>query len=252
MMDFEIQVSELFHENTKILPYENGDELSSLPEPLEPGIVLSRYRLPKVTPTNHNSVEHTVYQRVTSHSFHPGVPLPLEFLSRLLAFSCGYTTTSSFGNIPQMEYRRASPSAGATYPIEIYPIVRNVATLTPGVYHYSIIDHSLELIRAGNFHRDLNKWTLHQAYVADTSVVFVTAGFSERIYPRYGERGYRYMLLEAGHIAQNISLLATAYGLGVLSIGGFVDTAINRLLGLNEITEIALYITAVGILKSPG
>jgi nitroreductase len=73
------------------------------------------------------------------------------------------------------------------------------------------------------------------------------AGFTGRIRPRYGERGYRYMLLEAWHIAHNMSLLGAAYGLGALCDGGFVDTAISRLLGLDDVTEIPLYIVAMGV-----
>jgi SagB-type dehydrogenase family enzyme len=131
----------------------------------------------------------------------------------------------------------------------VYPVVLRVADLPPGVYHYANSDHSLELLRPGRFERELAAWTLQQPYVAEASVVFVLAGFPDRITPRYGERGYRYMLLEAGHIAQNFYLLGTAYGLGVLSNGGFVDAAINRLVGLNEVSEFALYTVVAGVLK---
>ncbi|MGC2236205.1 MAG: SagB/ThcOx family dehydrogenase [Pyrinomonadaceae bacterium] len=252
MAELEIQVAELFHENTKMLPYENGDDPALLPEAIKPGVVLARYRLPRVSPGERGgNLEHAIYNRVTSRNFYPGATLPLEILSRLFAFSCGCTTDFSAANIPQLEFRRSAPSAGATYPIEMYLAARSIASIPDGIYHYSNIDHSLELIRLGNFHPSISKWTLHQPYIADTNAIFLMAGFSDRIYPRYNERGYRYMLLEAGHIAQNTCLLATAYGLGVLSNGGFDDTAINRLLGLNEITEIALYITATGVLKPP-
>ncbi len=252
MAESETQVAELFHENTKILPYENGDDPAFLPEAIKPGAVLARYRLPRVAPGERGgSLERAIYNRVTSRAFYGGAQLPLELLSRLLAFSCGYTTDFSEANTPHLEFRRSAPSAGATYPIEMYLAARSVASLPDGIYHYSITDHSLELIRLGNFHPPISKWTLHQPYIANTNAIFLMAGFSERIYPRYYERGYRYMLLEAGHIAQNTCLLATAYGLGVLSNGGFDDAAINRLLGLNEITEIALYITAAGVLQPP-
>ncbi|SRR6266851_204277 len=245
----EAAVSELFHENTKVAPYENGDDPAWLPEPLAPGNVLSRFPLPKVAPRRGAELEETIHRRQTLRAFNPWAALPPTLLSRLLAFSCGYTTPVAFGGVPHIAFRRAAPSAGATYPIEVYPVILHVAGLPAGVYHYAVNDHSLELLRPGRFHRALAAWTLHQPYIADTAAVFVLAGFPERICPRYGERGYRYMLLEAGHIAQNLYLLATSYGLGVLSNGGFVDTAINCLVGLNDRTEIALYTVAVGVLR---
>jgi len=241
-------ISELFHENTKIAPYENGDDPAWFPQPLAPGVVVSRIRLPRVAARGGVGVEETIQRRVTARAFNPTVSLSLDVLSRLLAFSCGYTTPASFGESPYSTFRRAAPSAGATYPIEVYPVVLRVSGLPPGVYHYAANDHSVELLRPGRFHRALAAWTLHQPYVADAGAVFVFGGYPERICPRYGERGYRYLLLEAGHIAQNLYLLATSYGLGVLSNGGFVDTAINRLVGLSDQREIAVYTVAVGAL----
>lgn len=241
----EMEVAALFHENTKITPYENGDEPAWLPAPLPPGIVQARFRLPPIRSTSAAAVEQVIHRRVTTRVFAPHVPLARELLSRLLAFSCGYTTPDAA--LPPPGWHRAAPSAGATYPIEVYPVVLRVADLPAGVYHYAANDHSLELLRPGHFGRALAAWTLHQPYMADTSVIFVLAGMTERVSPRYGERGYRYLFLEAGHIAQNLCLLATAYGLGALPNGGFVDEAVNRLLVLNGTTELALYLVAVGV-----
>lgn len=242
-----IDVAELYHENTKITPFENGDEVGALPLPLERGITLARIPLPRVAAQNGATLERVIAGRVTWRQFNRAAALPLETLSRLLAFSCGFTAAAGPANGGAFDFHRAAPSAGATFPLEIYPIVLRVRDIPPGVYHYALADHSIELLRHGVFHEQLASWTLHQPYVADTSVVFVMAGFSDRIRPRYSERGYRYMLLEAGHVAQNLSLLAAAYGLGALCGGGFVDMAIGRLIGLNEITEIPLYLVAVGI-----
>jgi SagB-type dehydrogenase family enzyme len=248
-MQYDTEISELFHENTKITPFDNGEELSDLPPPLDPGVVLARYRLPQVPfQTNGLHIEQALVQRVTARDFDPRVPLSIATLSRLLAFSCGHTTPL-LESPEQPEFRRAFPSAGASYPLEIYPIVLRVAGLQAGVYHYSTQDHSLELLRPGEFGKSLAKWTLNQPYVADTSVAFVMAGFPDRITPRYGPRGYRYMLIEAGHIAQNLYLTGTSYGLGVLANGGFIDVAIDRLIGVNEINQMALYSVFVGVLK---
>lgn len=246
----DIDVAELYHENTKVPPYQIGVELSSLPEPIEQGVVLARYGLPKVGPASVAGLEQTVDWRMSSREFDLTKPLPLVALSRLLSFSCGYTTPIYYEGANTPLFRHAQPSAGATYPIEVYPIVLNAQGLPPGAYHYAPSDHTLELLRPGEFHQALVRWTLNQPYIADAGVAFVLAGFSKRITPRYGERGYRYMLLEAGHIAHNLYLLCAAYGLGVFSNGGFVDTAINRLIGVNDVDQMALYIVAVGVMKS--
>jgi SagB-type dehydrogenase family enzyme len=243
----EIDVAELFHENTKITPFENGEPLASLPPKLEPGVSLARIALPKVAPLAAASLEQVITGRVTSRQYDPTAVMPLETLSRLLAFSSGFTARAEPPVGGAFPFRRAAPSAGATYPLEVYFVALRVNGLAPGVYHYAIADHAVELLRYDSHGMALARWTLHQPYISDCSVVFIIAGFTARIYPQYGERGYRYMLLEAGHISQNINLLASAYGLGGLCIGGFVDAAISRLIGVNEITEIPLYMTAVGI-----
>lgn len=243
-------VSELYHENTRVLPYEMGVEESHLPARLREGVVLARIPLPKVAPASAASLEQAIEWRMSSREFDPARPLSLDALSRLLSFSCGYTTPLYYDGLAAVEFRHAQPSAGATYPIEVYPVVLNVGGLKAGAYHYSPNDHSLELLRPGNFHQALSVWALDQPYLAGAGAVFVLAGFFDRIKPRYGERGYRYMLLEAGHIAQNIYLLCAAYGLGSLANGGFIDTAINRLVGLNDADQIALYTVAVGVVKS--
>ena len=238
--------AELFHENSKHTPFDIGVSLDELP-PVEPGVVLGRVRLPKVAPVRGVELEEAIARRVTCRAYDPRVPLSQDLLSRLLAFGCGFTQPANFPGLPSVPFRRAAPSAGATYPLEIYPVIIRAANILPGAYHYAPIDHSLELLRPGDFRPQLADWTLGQPYIADSGVVFVIAGFPERIRPRYKERGYRYMLLEAGHIAQNFYLLSTAYGLGATADGGFVDAAFNRLLGLNDITEIALYNVAVGV-----
>jgi SagB-type dehydrogenase family enzyme len=241
----ETDLAELFHENTKIAPYEAWVDGSSLPAPLEPGVVLRRFRLPRVGPSRGLSLEEVIDRRVTCRTFDPAAPLSRADLSRLLAFSCGYTT--EFAEAPDLAFHRAVPSAGACYPVEAYPIVLNGADLPAGVYRYAPNDHSLELLRPGRFAGPLPAWTLGQPYVADASAVIALAGFLDRIAPRYGERGYRYALLEAGHTAQNLYLVGAGRGLGVLAIGGFVDAAINRLLGLDEVRQVALYLVALGV-----
>lgn len=249
MTPTDIDVAELFHENTKITPFENGHEIASLPEPLEPGISLARIALPGGRSASRVTLEDAVIGRVTTRVFNSAAAMPLETLSHLLAFSCGFTAVAGPEAGGAFQFHRAAPSAGASFPLEVYPILLRIQGAAAGAYRYEPGDHSITMLRPGWFHKQLAAWTLHQSYVGDTSVVFVVAGFPGRVRPRYGERGYRYLLLEAGHIGQNLSLLAAACGLGSLCIGGFVDMAISRLIGLDEITGIPLYLAAVGMVR---
>lgn len=244
----DMDVARLYHDNTKVLPYEMRMGWSDLPDPVGPETVPVRFRLPPVEVAQGMPLEEAIYRRTTCRSFDPDAMLSQAVFSRLIAFACGYT--SVFAEAPDLGFHRATPSGGARYPVELYPIVLRAEGLAPGAYHYAIVDHSIELLRPGSFRQALVQWTLGQTYVADASAVFALAGFYERIRPRYGERGYRYTLMEAGHVAQNLYLLGTALGLGVLAIGGFVDSALNRLLGLDEAHESILYLVAVGVPKA--
>jgi SagB-type dehydrogenase family enzyme len=76
-------------------------------------------------------------------------------------------------------------------------------------------------------------------------VIFVTAIF-ERSTFKYGERGYRFVLLEAGHVAQNVSLAATGLGLGAINIGGYFDRDMDRVLGLDGVRHSTVYLVAIG------
>ncbi|HKR21999.1 MAG TPA: SagB/ThcOx family dehydrogenase [Pyrinomonadaceae bacterium] len=164
-------------------------------------------------------------------------------LSWLLRFSCSYVGRSD----SDAELSRAMPSAGALYPVDVYPVIFRVSGLAPGVYRYAVEDHSLELVRSGGFGDHLAAWMLNQPFIADSCVVFMLVGRKERIAQQYGERGYRYLLIEAGHIAQNFCLVTTGLGLGSVTIGGFVDSAVNQLLGVDELTQVSLYGVAVGV-----
>src|SRR4051794_34539068 len=107
--------------------------------------------------------------------------MPLETLSRLLALSTGFTARADPAASGAFPFHRAAPSAGATYPLEVYFVVLRVSGLVPGVYHYAIADHAVELLRYGAYSASLARWTLHQPYVSDSNVVFIITSFTDRI-----------------------------------------------------------------------
>src|SRR4030042_1540460 len=164
--------------------------------------------------------------------------MSLPELSHLLLYSSGITD--------KRHGFRAAPSAGATYPIEVYAFANNVEALPKGVYHYLIPSHELELMHEGDLSHDLSNAALGEKMVRHANVVLALSAVLQRTQRRYKERAQRYIFFEAGHIAQNAYLVATSMGLGACAIGAFFDDEVNRLLGLNIRDESALYLIAVG------
>ncbi len=167
-----------------------------------------------------------------------GEPLALEELSRLLHAAQGITE-SGWGY-------RAAPSAGALYPIEVYAAAHNVTGLERGIYHYAVQQHELEMLREGDLRAAVRKAGLGQDLLAGAAVCFILSAMFQRTRWKYRERTYRYVLLETGHIGQNIYLAATSMGLGACAVGAFTDEQLNALLGLDGEEEAALHIVAVG------
>jgi SagB-type dehydrogenase family enzyme len=161
-------------------------------------------------------------------------------LSALLRWSCGMRPSPGLKGI-----HRVYPSAGARYPVEVYPAVIRCSRIPRGLFHYSHTKHSLEhlldrditqaIVRATSDHR-----------VASAGVVIILTGVFGRTVEKYGARGLRYVLIEAGHVAQNLALVATSLGLASYSIGGFVDSEIEELLDIQNELEDPLCLFAVG------
>lgn len=170
--------------------------------------------------------------------------LPLETLSSLLFYSLGVIPGSSQS---WNETRRFYPSAGARYPLEIYFTSHNIEKLENGLYHYNVPVHKLErLMLDEKINKRIAKLCFQDWIEQAQMVMVITAVFS-RTQNKYGERGYRHILLEAGHVGQNIYLIAEALELKVCAIGGFLDDEINKLLDIDCENESAIYLLAVGL-----
>lgn len=144
---------------------------------------------------------------------------------------------------------RTCPSAGGLFPLEVYAVVLNVADVSPGVYHYNAHGHYLEVLRAAEdeeFFERARGALGRGSNFDNVSVILVTTATPLRSAYKYGERGYRFLMIEAGHAAQNAALGATALGLASCSLGGFLDDDVNRLIGVNGVDELALYVMVVG------
>lgn len=171
-------------------------------------------------------------------------PLELSLVSQLLHASYGVRGHRKVEG--QWTYDRPSPSAGGLYPLELYLATQAVEGLPDAVYHYDARAHELEIRRKGLIHPNLAKLTLGQEMIRDANLVIVITAIFERTMWKYGQRGYRYLWLDAGHLGQNLYLIAVALGLGSVSIGGFYDQEVNQLLNLPTPEEEAIYLVCIG------
>jgi SagB-type dehydrogenase family enzyme len=160
-------------------------------------------------------------------------PIPLRDLATLLAAS--YAARPRGG-----ELRRPVPSAGALYPLELYVVALAVTGLELGVYHYDPFRHRLALLRPALF--AAVRRSLVDPGLADlASALVVVTGVFWRSRFKYGLRGYRFVLLEAGHLAQNAVLAAADLDLVALPLGGFHDVLLDELVGADGLDEASLY-----------
>jgi len=127
--------------------------------------------------------------------------------------------------------------------LELLLIVSRVEGLEPGVYRYDPAGHELSLLSVGRRAASLQEAALEQEAVGEAAAIIVLLGLYERTAIKYGERAERYVLIEAGHAAQNILLQATDRGLGAVPIGAFEDEEVRRILGT---AAAPIYLVPVG------
>jgi SagB-type dehydrogenase family enzyme len=189
-------------------------------------------KLPAPATDSSFSVERAINERMSIRTY-KDTPLTLKEVSQLLWAGQGIVASG----------RRASPSAGATYPLEIFLAAGKVDGLKPGLYRYKNKEHSLELVKEGDLRPALSTAALGQDTVLKAPATIVVTAVFERTRARYGARTERYVHMEAGHVGENIMLQATALGLGTVPVGAFNDGEVKKLLGIEEAP---LYLFPVG------
>jgi len=140
---------------------------------------------------------------------------------------------------------RTAPSAGALYPIESYVAVHRVADLAAGVWHYDIRRHALDPVRLGDVRVETARAALDQQIALTADAVLLWSAVFERTTWKYRQRGYRYMYMEAGHIAQNTALAALGLGLATCQIAALYDEEANALVGADGQRESVLYMSTL-------
>lgn len=239
------KIGEKFHNDTKLDPSREESYVLRLGKPPPKYKVYPdkpKIKLPQPI-FRGISVEEAILRRRSIREY-SDEPLKLFEVSHILFSAQGITGEED------RFYLRAAPSAGALYPIEIYPIVHNVDGLEKGIYHYNVKEHSLELIKKGDFRRDIYVAGLYQESLLEAAMVIVYSAVFRRTTYKYGERGYRYVYIEAGHIAQNVALQCVSLGVSSCVIGAFFDDMVDKLLELDTKEEGSVYIQTIGRAKT--
>ena len=241
---------EAFHEASRLYPNLAPRRLASLVE---------LARSPEL--------QTTVARAGRVHDHRPGIDLPAVPLPDVLLRSAIDDRTSGLGvadnalevtevstilaagyratKRPTVGWRRPVPSAGALYPLELYALVREVDGLEAGAYHYHPFRHRLEWL--GPFEPERLQGAFVDREIAErAAALLVVTTMIWRSRFKYGERGYRFALLEAGHAAQNMVLAATALALAALPLGGFYDRRLDELVGADGLDEATVYAIALG------
>ncbi len=195
---------------------------------------------PETLPDDSVDFRSLVEDRMT-HRRYADKPLTLEELSYLL------WCTQGVKSVLTQATRRTVPSAGARHAFETYILVNRVTGLEPGLYRFLAIDHSLVVVDTSQgLTGRVMAACLDQKHVDDCAVMFVWAADVYRMTYRYGERGYRYLHLDAGHVCQNLYLASESIRCGVCALAAFEDDALNAVLGLDGEANFAVYAATVG------
>jgi SagB-type dehydrogenase family enzyme len=244
---------ELFHENSKNgrhTPRLSEEEIKARIRELHESLPFEGFpkiELPSSLAPLKPSLEEALTARISGRNMTPCL-VTLMQVATLLHFGYGVTRTNKETGLPRSF--RIVPSGGALYPLEIFFYSARIEGLKAGLYHYSPSQHHLCLVREGEHARMVSESLLQPELGRGASlIIFLTAIFERSVF-KYQDRGYRYILLEAGHVAQNINLVANALGFSSVNIGGFFDREIDGFLELDGITQSTIYMIAIGTPRS--
>ena len=248
---------EVFHENTKLTPLSQriaGARIAAFVKskvaqrlvaaPYKVYSLMDREALPRVAPQG--ELEESIARRRSGRRY-GGAPLARAEIARLL-----YLT---YGELGAGRPARPLASGGGLYPLEFYVAALQVRDLEAGVYHYNVEDHCLDVIRRGDV--DIGRlaeilW-LEDIETPESIGAFVfVAACLERTTVKYGDRGYRLVLLEAGEAVHNLALLAGGMNLACCALGGFVDNALSEYLEIDGVEEVPLVPIVFGRMEEGG
>jgi len=246
---------ELFHENSKTNRFELNPGARRRATDEEIVATMRRLRtakayrdrrataLPRDFPPASADLDEVMLERQTARGF-GGAAIAVDALAKVLFMAYGITRDNAGTTFPRPF--RTVPSGGALYPLELYVAATAVDGLAPDLYHYDPERHVLDrLERPEELHRLASAFVQAPLVEHAAAVVLITA-IAVRATFKYGDRGYRFILLEAGHVAQNACLAAAGLGLAAAPIGGFFDREVDRLLAVDGVDESCIYALLLG------
>lgn len=200
--------------------------------------------LPKANPAvvKQSDIYSCLKRRRSVRKYHKEA-LTMDELSFLLWATQGVQRV--FGN--QFSTFRPVPSGGARHPFETYLLVNQVEGLETGVYRYLALSHELLLLfTTANLTEHLRRISSRQPFAAESAVVFVWSCLPYRGEWRYHTAAHKCMLIDAGHLCQNLYLASTAIGCGTCALGEYDQQVLDCFLGLDGEDEYAVYMAPVG------
>ena len=186
---------------------------------------MQKIALPEPKIKGSYSIEKALYNRVSRRSFGAG-SLNLAQVGQLL-WAAGGLGVDGVASVS-----RTAPSAGATYPLELYLVAGLVEGLGAGLYYYDYRVHFLDVLQKGDLRPRLVKAALGQRMIGEAPAVIVMVAQYGRTTGRYGERGYRYVHMDVGYMSQNIYLQAEALEMATVAVGAFDDAVVKGILGV--------------------
>lgn len=229
------------YENLEPSAQSQGVEIPALELPLPENIEVLSLPGGKSLPLEALDLAGLVEQRKSLRKYTQSA-LSLEELAFLL---WGTQGIKSISKMPVT--KRTVPSAGSRHAFETYLMINHVDGLEAGLYRYLAVTHQIARLPAiTDFRQQLTEACLKQQHIFNSAVTFIWVADVKRTIWRYCQRGYRYLYLDAGHVCQNLYLLAEAIGCGVCAIGAYNDDMVNDLLGLDGEAQFVIYMGTVG------
>ena len=242
-LDDPTSLSLLFHLNSE--PWLNDEAYrggSGRRAPSAVGDGSTEVALPPPTPS---ALGDLLRRRRSCRAYDAHHVLPLEDLSELL--HAAYGPVVEHDDAGPTSSQRSVPSAGGLYPFDVLVFLRRVEGIEDGLYHYDPPSGVIRLQRSGDLFADVLGASVYAyPFIVDANALVVLVASFLRTQAKYGPRGYRYILLEAGHVGQNLTLRAAELGLGSLCIGGFVDSMLNEAIGIDPRSGGVMYGIGIG------
>jgi SagB-type dehydrogenase family enzyme len=204
------------------------------------------FKLPKPGKMHSDALSVALLQRRTCRAF-KSAQISLQTIANILYYSCGWTASGvqRVGGMPII--RRTSPSPGSMASIEAYLIALDVVSLVPGIYHYSLVNHGLELLDGENPKNWIDSACGDQTWVAGCSAAILLSGVSSRLAWKYPmPKGYQVMIMEVGHISQSALLCATAEGIHCFCTAALRQEIFESRIELSPLEETPLLVIGLG------